>query len=307
MPVDDQQGGGPVIAQREPGWYDDPWNAANIRRWDGEGWTGETAPKPAAAPREARPKAQRGWRVNPLAAGGFGVAVVVIALVVLVAGHSGTSPPATTAVRPLSGAPTTLAPKGLASAVLVAADVGGGWTAVESRPLTPMEYTLGPCGSGLWAHNTGGYLSSFLKGASVASAHGSLITKVVEAPSLEVANQQQAIVDAPAYGGCLEQMVVADVRSQLPAGSGQALTAATITPFSLQLPVPSRAFVVSVTVSLPGGGRRVVYDNAVAMSSGRYLATVEVSWSSDAPVGGQIVQQLAAYEASHVTALTGAS
>lgn len=29
-----------------PGWYDDPWDAARIRWWDGEQWTGYAAPHP---------------------------------------------------------------------------------------------------------------------------------------------------------------------------------------------------------------------------------------------------------------------
>ena len=78
---------------------------------------------------------------------------------------------------------------------------------------------------------------------------------------------------------------------------------ASTTPFSLQLPVQTWAFVVNVTVSTPGG-TRVVTDNTVTMFSGQYSATIDVSWSSDAPLGGQIVQQMAAYEASHLTALS---
>jgi hypothetical protein len=305
MAVEDQQGGAHVVAQREPGWYDDPWNAANIRRWDGEEWTGETAPKQSAAPGAAASTARRRFKVNPLAAGGVAAAVVVVAVVVLMSGHSSTSSTNSNAPVTPGSAPTTVAPAGLASAVLAADDVGGGWTAVEARRLAPTEYTQGPCGSGLWAHNTGGYLSSFVKGASAASAHGSVIAKVVEAPSLGVAQQQQSLVQGASYGPCLEQMIVAEVRSQLPAGSGQAVTGSTVTPFSLQLPIPSRAFVISVTVAQPGGGTRVVSDNAVAMFSGRYTATVDVSWSSDAPVGGQIVQQVAANEAEHLGALAG--
>jgi hypothetical protein len=29
-----------------PGWYDDPWDAARTRWWDGEEWTGYAAPRP---------------------------------------------------------------------------------------------------------------------------------------------------------------------------------------------------------------------------------------------------------------------
>jgi hypothetical protein len=305
MPLDDQQGGAPATAHREPGWYDDPWNAANIRRWDGEEWTGETAPKPAAAPPGApgAPAARassRRLRVNPLAVVGAVVAIAVVGAVVVASGHSGSSP--STTLPPGTGAvPTTAAPLGLASAVLAPSDVGGGWTAVEKRPLTAKEYTQGRCGSVLWATDTAGYRSSFVKGATAATAHGSITAQVLEAASLDAAQQQASLVEAPAYGTCLQQTIVFEVQSQLP--PGQEVSSATVTPFSLQLAVPSRAFVVNVNVSLPGGGQRVVTDNAVAMFSGRYMATVDVSWSSDAPLGSEIVQEQSRYEAAHLTAL----
>ena len=312
MPLDEHPGGAPGTAQREPGWYDDPWNDANIRRWDGEEWTGETAPKPVAAPgapgargNPAATPAKRGVRVNPLVAVGALAAIAVVAGVVLVSGHGG-GPSTSATTAPAGGAtPTTAAPVGLPSAVLAATDVGGGWTAVETRPLTAKEYTQGRCGSPLWAHDTAGYRSSFVKGANVGSAHGSITAEVLEAASLGVAQQQQSLVEAAAYGTCLQQTIVFEVQSQLP--PGQQVVAATVTPFSLRMTTPSRAFVVNVTVSLPGGGRRVVTDNAVAMFSGRYMATVDVSWSSDAPLGAAIVQQQAQFEATRLAALTAAA
>src|SRR5579862_5512829 len=281
--VEDQQGGAPVVAHREPGWYDDPWNDANIRRWDGEDWTGETAPKPSApapespaAAKAVRASARRKWPVNPLVVGGVVAAVVVVGVVVAMSGHSGPTSSTGTTVTPAS-TPSTAAAGGLPTGVLNAVDVGGGWTPVESRALAKAEYTQGPCSSALWARNTGGYMSSFVKGATVSTAHGSVITRVVEAPDVAVADQQQVVVRAPAYGACLQQTVESEVRSQLPAGSGQSVTGATAAPFSLQLPVPTWAFVISVTVSTPGGGSRVVTDNTVTMVSGRYLATIDVS------------------------------
>src|SRR5579871_6570238 len=337
MPVDDQQGGASTIPRRDPGWYDDPWNATQIRRWDGAEWTGETAPKPVTPPnaplasapsspsspssnapspagftsdapprRNGAPASARSRRrVNPLFVAGAVAAVAVVGVVVALSGHSSSSSSTATTEAPPASTPTTGAPAGLASSVLVPADLGTGWTAIESRPLTPAEFTLGPCANPAWAHNVAGYLSSFVKGASAATAHGSVIAKVVEAPSLTVADDQHLAVQAPAYGACLQQRVVAEVRSTLPAGSSEVVSGATTTPFAVQLPIPSQAFVVSVVVSRPGAAPRVVTVNAVAMFVGRYSATVEVSWSSDAPLGGQIVQQQAAYEAAHLTALAG--
>jgi hypothetical protein len=237
--------------------------------------------------------------VNPLVVVGIVAAVAVVAAVVLVSGHSGSSP--TTTTVPAAPTPTTAAPTGLASAVLNGGDLGGGWTAVEARPLTPAEYTQGPCGSAAWARDTGGYLSSFVKGATAATAHGSVTTKVYRAPSLTVADLQQAAVEAPSYGACLEARVIAEVRSQLP--PGETVAGATITPFSLELSTPSRAFVVNVAVARPGGPGRMVTDNSVVLFSGRYTATIDVAWSSDAPLESEIVQQEAAFEATHLTAL----
>ena len=77
----------------------------------------------------------------------------------------------------------------------------------------------------------------------------------------------------------------------------------TVTPFTLNLGIPSRAYVVSVTVAGPGTATHQVTVNAVTMFSGRYEATLDVSWSSDAPLGGEIVQQQAANEATHLASL----
>ncbi|WP_082168994.1 DUF2510 domain-containing protein [Mycolicibacterium chlorophenolicum] len=39
------------------GWYDDPWNQADLRWWDGRQWTGRTATtSPAAASTVERPE-----------------------------------------------------------------------------------------------------------------------------------------------------------------------------------------------------------------------------------------------------------
>src|SRR5271169_4567993 len=45
--------GGPPPA---PGWYEDPWNANNVRRWDGGQWTGETASKSSGPPPPPEPE-----------------------------------------------------------------------------------------------------------------------------------------------------------------------------------------------------------------------------------------------------------
>jgi len=373
--------GGPPPA---PGWYEDPWNANNLRRWDGGQWTGETAskssgppapepepePEPidhpaqptssaaapsweptpaaaapwepapaaaaarepapasaaawepapaAAAPSEPTPASPAPWEAAPAAAPsppagrrrrlpnpflivGIVAAVGVVAAVVITSGHSGSSNTTTPLAPPAPSAST--APLGLPASALTDVDLGAGWTASPpAHAMTAAEYTAGPCGSALWAHNVGGYESAFVKGASAATAHGAAVSKIVEAPTLATADQEWSLIAAPAFATCLQSSVTAEVRSQLAPGSGQSVTGSTVSPFSLGLSVPSRAFLVSVTVTGPGAVTRQVTDYSVAISTSRYIARLDVSWSSDAPLGAQIVQEQAANEASHLAAL----
>ena len=39
----------PPVEQPPPGWYADPYDAANLRYWDGSHWTGNVAPAGTAA------------------------------------------------------------------------------------------------------------------------------------------------------------------------------------------------------------------------------------------------------------------
>lgn len=330
----------------EPGWYEDPWNAQAIRRWDGSQWTGETlskgsTPPPAEPPPpvaveppddvepddvapalppiqpfafandpfasapepEAQPSpATRRRLPNPFILAGIAAALVVVGVVVVTSGKTSTSN--TTTTLPPAPIPTVAKSVGLAGSVLTAVDLGAGWTAAPpAHALTAPEYTSGPCGSSFWSHNTGGYESSLVNGRTAASAHGAAVTLVYQAPSVVGTNQQEGFVSSPAYAACLKQTITTEVRSQLPAGSGQAVSVVTVTPFTLNLGIPSRAYVVSVTVAGPGAATHQVTVNAVTMFSGRYEATLDVSWSSDAPLGGEIVQQQAANEATHLTSL----
>ncbi len=46
----------------EPGWHPDPWNSTALRYWDGEGWSGRTAPLGGAPQEEAAPRKRWGGR-----------------------------------------------------------------------------------------------------------------------------------------------------------------------------------------------------------------------------------------------------
>ncbi len=265
----------------------DKWSPASL-------FAPETAPAPAAPAARKRP--------NPLLIGGIVAAVVVVIAVVVMSGHSGSTSSSPPPLAPAS--PTTAGAVGISASVLNASDLGSGWTASPpAHALTAPEYTQGPCGAAAWAHNVAGYQSSFVNGASAATAHGAVVTSTVEAPSLVIAQQQQGVIEAPAYAACLKQTVTSQVQSQLPAGSGQAVSTVTVTPFSLNLTVPNHAYVVTVTVAGPGKATRQVTDNAVLLFSGRYSARVDVSWSSDAPLAAAIVQQQSSNEAAHLESL----
>jgi hypothetical protein len=361
------QGGAPPTA----GWYEDPWNAEFLRKWDGAQWTGETVrkgevPPPAGAPDpvpayasgyeevwepadevdpdhqadhrtdphtddpsdvQPAPRAADPWAPETLYApdhagapatpaasppaapplwrqvpkpvlAGIGVAVAVVVAVVVLSGHGHSNPPSAT----LPPAPPTTVVLGLPNSVLSAADLGQGWTASPpAHPLTAADYTHGPCGSPLWAREVAGYQSSFVNGATAATAHGAVVTRTLKAPSLAVANQQQTVITDLSYGDCLKQTVTAQVQSQLP--PGESVTATAVTPFNLQLAVTNVAYVVTVTVTGPGGTTREVTDNSVTMMSRRYMATLDVSWSSDAPLAATIVQQQASIEAARLESL----
>ena len=352
-------GGAPPAAA----WYEDPWNAEFLRRWDGAQWTGETirkgevppavdAPEPtqayasgyeevwepadeahpdtqtvarpddqtappametwapatahtpdrtgaAAAPPAPPRAAPPVWRLVPKPVlAGIGVAVAVVVAVVVLSGHSHS----TAASSSLPPAPPTTVVLGLPNSVLNAADLGQGWTpSPPAHPLAGPDYTHGPCGSPLWARDVAGYQSSFINGATAATAHGAVVIRTVKAPSLAVANQQQTDNTDLSYGNCLKQRVTAQVQSQLP--PGESVTATAVTPFNLQLVVTNVAYVVTVTVTGPGGTTRQVTDNSVTMMSGRYMATLDVSWSSDAPLAATIVQQQASIEAARLESL----
>jgi hypothetical protein len=379
--VDQPDRWSPGGAPPAEGWYDDPWNAEFLRRWDGSQWTGETIRKgeippptgdvdpapphepapgydaapghepppaystpaygsdyeevwtptddpdpdhgpgapaaatwppkipPAAGPAGAAPTppappappiAPPLWRQVPKPVlAGIGAAVAVVVAVVVLSGH-GHSTAASSSLPPAPA--TTALVTGLPDGVLSASDLGPGWTpSPPAHPLTVADYTHGPCGSPLWTRDVAGYLSSFVNGASAAAARGAVVSRTVKAPSLAVANQQQTVITDLAYGDCLKHTVTAQVQSQLP--PGQSVTATAVTPFSLQLPVTNVAYVVTVTVTGPGGATREVTDNSVTMMSGRYLSTVDVSWSSDAPLAATIVQEQASDEAARLESL----
>lgn len=204
----------------------------------------------------------------------------------------------------------TPGPQGLASGLLQLPDLGPGWTAHPgAHAMAAAEYRQGPCGSSLWAHNTGGYQASYINGAATEQSHGALVNFVLEAPSASVASQQQALVASPAFLPCLERTAAQEAASEFPVGSGETVGQVTANPFTLNLPastqssVLSTCYVLTIPVLLKGKVVQTITDDSVTMFAGVYEATLDVSWSSLAPLTQQIVQLQAAALAIHLAAL----
>jgi hypothetical protein len=102
---------------------------------------------------------------------------------------------------------------------------------------------------------------------------------------------------------CFKQQVVAEVESLFPPGSGQSVTGTSVNPFTMSLPVPTESYVVTVSEAGPGPTTEFLTDDSVVMFEGPYEATVDVSWTSLAPLTQEIVQTQAANEAQHLLSL----
>ena len=329
-----------VAGPAAPSWQPDPWNPNAQRWWDGSEWTGRVAPAGPAPPdprhetpgppgavlvasvahdpsswdetarsrKRQAPTFQRSRRGPEVLIGAAVVVAIVVVAAVVFSSSSGSPPKNTQGGVPL--APVALGPsageQGLGAGLLDVSDLGPAWTPHPyGHPMAPADYTHGPCGSKLWAQDVGGYEASFLNGDAAGQSHGAVVNEVLEATSARVASQQQRFVASPGFLTCLNVTDGQEALSQL---RGATLGQVSADPYALHLPTSTRAAIQStayvVTIPVAGqGGAQTITDDSVVMFSGPYEATLDVSWSSLAPLTQQIVQLQADALAIHLAAL----
>ncbi|HEY2427913.1 MAG TPA: hypothetical protein VGI06_03205 [Acidimicrobiales bacterium] len=248
--------------------------------------------------RSPSPTFQKSRLSSPLVIIGAVVVALVLVIVVVVVATQGSSK------APVAPPSVSLGETGLSTAVLTQSDVGFGWLAHPPLHAVPASvYTQGPCGSTLWAHDTGSYSASYVNGSGTAFAHGAVISQILEAPSPAVAAQQAQYLSSSAYLPCLRQIVAGEARSLFPPGSVQSVGGVSAQP--LALAVTSEGATVTpafqLTISLINSGGANIIDDSVRMFSGPYEAALDVSWCTCAPLDPQVVQQ----DATRVAALLG--
>jgi uncharacterized protein DUF2510 len=331
----------PPTEQLEPGWYPDPWNPGQQRWFSGGDWSGRTAPagstpadprreetaayeppttaeelRPAAAPAEEPSPWERKPPTGPTFAKdrtvpivlvvGVVIAIVAVAAVVLLSGSGSPKGQSSGGIaQPVTVAPTV---HGLAAGLLVAADLGPGWTPHPgAHAMKPAEFKAGPCGSTLWQSDIGGWQASFINGAAVGASRGAVINEVREAPSPTVIGQQQAYIASPAFLPCLRQEAAGKASSLV--GPGSRVGAINVQPLALTLPattqasMSSRAEILTIPVTASNSTSQVITDEHVQLFYGPYEATLDVTWSSLAPLTSEIVQLQADALATRVSGL----
>lgn len=321
----------------EPGWQPDPWNSAAMRWWDGQQWSGRTAPL-GSAPADGTgtaggaggarsdggrrqgpsgqdteqgvPGGERPSRTAAILIGAAAlVAVVVLAAVVLTGHHPSPStkaaalPSATSAPAQAPGSKPALA--GLADAVLTPVDLGGGWTASPAPgPLAAPDYTTGPCHSPLWAHDVGGYQSRLVNGGGGDVRSGYVESDVLEAPSPTAATAEAAFMTSSSYVPCLKATLTGQLEGDL-SGTGIQLAQVSADPLTLDVPGTSQGYAVTVGLIDPGAGLgEVITDDHVDLFNGRYEASLDIVSCSCRPFSQpDIVQQQAARLAQRLAGL----
>jgi hypothetical protein len=155
-----------------------------------------------------------------------------------------------------------------------------------------------------------GYESSFVNGSSASAAHGAVVSEVFAAPSISASGAQRSFVKSSAFLPCLEQGAATEAQTLFAPGSHQAVGTISAAAFDLTLPattqagITSQAFVLTIPILAGRGVSQTITDDAVELFDGPYEATLDVSWSSLAPLPQQIVQLQAASVAAHLVALT---
>jgi hypothetical protein len=241
----------------------------------------------------SQPTFRRGISPGLVAIIGLVIAIVVVALAAVVL-TGGSSPGSSSQV--VSGPAGPIGVGALAPGVLTADDLGAGWTAYPNpHPIPATIFTQGPCSSPLWAKELGAYQSSFVNGNYVSTAHGAVISQVLEAPSGAIAGQQRQLVLSPAYVPCLERLAAQEAQSQFPATAHQAVGGVSAAPLPVSLPPTAAAVTTSghtVTIAVTSSGApETIYDDSVEMFLGVYEGRLDVSWCSCAPLTGQTAQQ----------------
>lgn len=283
--------------------------------------------RPAAAPVAAAPVAdapvaegQSPWERKPpsgptfakdrtvptVLVAGVVIAVIAVAAVVLLSG--GGSPKSQSdggIAQPVTVAPTV---HGLAAGLLIADDLGPGWTPHPgAHTMKPAEFKAGPCGSTLWQADVGGWQASFINGAAVGASRGAVINEVRETPSPAVIGQQQAYIASPGFLPCLQQEAATKAASLV--GPGSKVGTISVQPLTLTLPattqasMSSRAEILSIPVTASNSTSQVITDEHVQLFYGPYEATLDVTWSSVAPLTSEIVQLQADALATRVAGL----
>ena len=293
----------------EPGWHPDPWNASSLRWWDGTGWSGKVAPIGAPPPPEAPPPRGPGWTSRTgLIAAVAGVVVVVIIAVVVFSGHPKpkavvTQPTVTLAPVPTN--PPATGGGGLASGVLAASDLPGGWT-VKAAPAAMLakEYTSGPCASPLWAHDVAGYSSVLADGGGSVLENAVIVSQVLESPTAGDTAAQAAYAMSPSFVDCAKAEVTAEAQDELAGEPGVEIGGVTADPLNLSLSTPNVGFVVDVSVVDPSVGvGTYVADDHIELFSGPYEGEVDIITLSTNPIADSLVQTEASAAAQRLQAL----
>ena len=219
----------------------------------------------------------------------IGVAVLLIVGLVATSGHGGGKPVAAT-LPPVASTTAPHKALRLDSAVVSAADLGGAWSALQAtEPLPADKYTEGVCGSTLWAHDTDGYAAAYQEGAGQ-YAHRVVISTALEAPSVDVANQQRQFVASPGFVPCLKQLVGSEVLSVFGPSLQPQIGQLSVDPLNFSFNTPTTGYVVTVGVDLLAVRARVLFtEDVIVVFSGRYQGTLDIAWCSCTPGGQELV------------------
>lgn len=230
-----------------------------------------------------------------------GLLLIGVVVSLAVGGVGGSGDPSPLPAVPALGPGQTR----LATGVAGQADLGLGWTPYPAaHALTPNIFKVGPCGSGLWSGDVGGYEDSFINGNKTTAAHGAVVSQVREAADAAAADKQRQFVLSPSYIPCLKQTVATEVSSQFPPNSGERVGDITVRPLDIHLPIDSQAFILTASVIEANGAPGATITNeAVQLFSGPYSATIDVSWCSCAPLTQQVVEKVATAVSLRIAAL----